>query len=139
MLRILPFCLIFLCFSCSSKISQEKLTNLNGYWEIKTVTFKDGFRKEYKVNTTVDFIKIDSLKGYRKKMYPKFNGTYDTSNDVKNFYITTEENTFIFNYKTKITAWKEELLSLSKNEFSVKNEQDKIYTYQRYTPINSNQ
>lgn len=136
MLRILPFFLSILFLSCTTKVTEEDLTNLDGYWEIKSVTFKNGNTKEYNISTTVDYIKVEGLKGYRKKVQPKFNGTYDTSNDAEIFTLSKTVTSFIFNYKTNLSSWKEELLTLSKNEFSVKNEQEKIYTYQRYTPLN---
>ncbi|WP_298480417.1 hypothetical protein [uncultured Maribacter sp.] len=136
MLRITIFVLSILFFGCKSEITEENLTNLNGYWEIKSVTFNNGNTKDYKGSTTLDYIKIDKLSGFRKKVQPKFNGTYDTSNDAEMFTISQKEGTFVFHYKTKLSLWTEELITLSKNEFSVKNEQEKIYKYQRYTPIN---
>tara|TARA_R110002051_G_scaffold2568_3_gene13165 strand:+ start:565 stop:765 length:201 start_codon:yes stop_codon:yes gene_type:complete len=66
MKQLLLFCTLLIS-SCGSKVDQEQLYLLNGYWEIKEVTFKDGTKKEYSVNTTVDFISLDSLKGYKKK------------------------------------------------------------------------
>ncbi|WP_291868347.1 hypothetical protein [Maribacter sp.] len=137
MLRILTISLSILFFGCTTKVTEEDLTNLNGYWEIKSVTFKSGNTKEYNISTTLDYLKVKGLGGYRKKVQPKFNGTYDTSNDAEIFTLSKTNASFIFNYKTDLSAWKEELLTLSKDEFSVKNHQEKIYTYQRYTPINS--
>lgn len=131
---LILFSILFL--SCTSKITEEDLTHLNGYWEIKTVTFKDGGKKEYNMSTTLDYLEVKDLSGYRKKVQPKFNGTYDTSNDAENFMIMKTGNSFIFKYKTGLSEWEEELISLNKNGFSVKNNQDKTYTYQRYTPIN---
>ncbi|MEH6748255.1 MAG: hypothetical protein V7670_15590 [Maribacter arcticus] len=138
MKHLLLFCTL-LFISCGSKIDQEQLHLLNGYWEIKEVTFKDGTKKEYSVNTTVDYISLDSLKGFRKKMSPKFNGTFETSNDAEPILIRISNDSIFMNYTTEFNTWEEVLLSLSEKSFSVKNEQGITYTYERFEPININQ
>ncbi|WP_299435492.1 hypothetical protein [uncultured Maribacter sp.] len=138
MLKNLVF-LIALCFtSCSSKIDKHDIKNLNGYWEIQKVTFKDGTSKEYKMSTTLDYIQVSDTTGYRKKVQPKFNGTYETSNDAEIFRITEENATFFLNYSLdEISKRKEKLVTLNKNTFSVINEEEIMYTYKKFTPINS--
>ncbi|WP_339839946.1 hypothetical protein [uncultured Maribacter sp.] len=127
-----------LFISCGSKIDQEQLHLLNGYWEIKEVTFKDGAKKEYSINSTVDYISLDSLKGFRKKVSPKFNGTFETSNDAEPLFIRISNDSVFMNYATELNTWEEVLLSLSEKSFSVKNNQGIIYTYERFEPININ-
>lgn len=133
---LLFFTLLFI--SCGTKIEQEQLHLLNGYWEIKEVTFKDGTKKEYSVNTTVDYISLDSLKGFRKKMSPKFNGTFETSNDAEPILIRVANDSVVMNYTTELNTWEEVLISLSEKSFSVKNDQGITYTYERFEPININ-
>ena len=137
MKQLLLFCAL-LFISCGSKIDQEQLHLLNGYWEIKEVTFKDGTKKEYSVNTTVDYISLDSLKGFRKKMSPKFNGTFETSNDAEPILIRIANDSIFMNYTTDLNTWEEVLISLSEKSFSVKNDQGITYTYERFEPININ-
>ena len=137
MKRLLLFCTLLL-ISCGTKIDQEQLHLLNGYWEIKEVTFKDGTKKEYSVNTTVDYISLDSLKGFRKKMSPKFNGTFETSNDAEPILIRVANDSVVMNYTTELNTWEEVLISLSEKSFSVKNDQGITYTYERFEPININ-
>lgn len=137
MKQLFLFCTL-LCISCVSKVSQEQLHLLNGYWEIKEVTFKDGTKKEYSVNTTVDYISLDSLKGFRKKMSPKFNGTFETSNDAEPILIRIANDSIFMNYTTDLNTWEEVLISLSEKSFSVKNDQGITYTYERFEPININ-
>jgi len=129
--------LFFLC-SCNSSINQEDLQKLNGYWEIKEVVLKDGTKKEYSVNTTVDFIKVDSLSGFRKKVDPKFNGTFETSDDAEPFDVLLEKEEILIQYHTELASWTETLLSVSESSFSVKNQDGLIYKYERYEPININ-
>ena len=96
----------------------------------------DGQTKEYKVNTTVDYIELNELSGYRKKVYPKFDGTYDTSNDTEQFKIVKQEDHFEIHYKTELSEWEEVLISLDEDSFLVTNAENISYYYKRFEPIN---
>lgn len=128
--------IILLFSSCSNRISKEDLKKLNGYWEIDLVRFSDGTTKEYNVNTSIDYIQLEGLKGFRKKVQPKLNGTFSTSNDAEPFVILKNEDSFEFHYKNELSSWKEELIELSNDDFSVSNEEGIVYSYKRFTPIN---
>ncbi|MBT2163274.1 hypothetical protein HW347_18525 [Zobellia sp. KMM 6746] len=126
---------IGLFLGCSSGISKEDLNTLDGYWEITQVTFPDGNIKEYKVNTSIDYISMDGDEGYRKKMQPRLDGTYETSDDAEAFVIVGKENDFSINYKTELSEWSEKLMELDDTTFSVLNEEGIRYDYKRFEPI----
>lgn len=134
-----PFFLaVFLCVfvGCSGKLTEKDLPQLNGYWEIKKVTLADGTVKTYNVNLTIDYIELDRLTGFRKKVKPKFNGSYDTSDDAELFTITKKDEDFQLTYKNDLSHWNETIVQLSKNHFSVVAEDGAQYDYKRYEPIN---
>lgn len=135
MLRLFYIALIFIMLGCSKQLSEADLVHLNGYWEIENVTFADGSTKAYTINTTVDYIEIDSLKGYRKKVKPKFDGTYDTSNDAEFFTIEMKGDSFVLQYKNDLSEWMESLTKLSQTNFTVVGEDNTTYHYRRYEPI----
>ncbi len=122
-------------FGCTTQVSKEDITNLNGYWEIEQVTFPDGETKEFTVNPTVDYIELDGSKGFRKKMQPKFDGSFTTSNDAEPFQIVEDKGQFNFQYKNEMSEWSEEIKSISKDRFSVINQDTLTYTYKRFEPI----
>lgn len=122
--------------SCSQQIVENDLKLLEGYWEIEKVTLPDGNIKTYNVNMTIDYIKMNGLKGYRKKVKPKFNGTYDTSNDAEPFIVLKKGESFQLEYKNDLSHWTESLVELSKDNFSVLGEDGTQYDYKRYEPIN---
>jgi len=128
--------LVLAITGCANTLTETELNQLNGYWEIEKVRFPDGQTKEYTINETVDFIKLDSLKGYRKKMKPTFEGTYITSDDAELFTIFKKEDTYIIQYKANDTDWTENLIAVSANSFSVRTSENVTYTYKRYEPIN---
>lgn len=133
--------ILFLIIGCKEKISEENLDLLSGYWEIEEVIFPDGSTKDYNVNTSIDYILVEDKKGYRKKVQPKFNGTFDTSNDADLFVILEREGSFTINYISEnndglVAQRSEELVSLSENKFSVRNTDGQTYNYKRFEPIN---
>jgi len=139
-MRVIPFlALVIWIQGCSEKISQSDLNQLNGYWEIEKVVLPDGSTKEYTVNTMVEFIKMDSLSGYRKKVQPRFDGTFGTSDDAEFFTVIEQAGTFILHYKNEMSEWDETLEELSDTSFSVSNASETVYNYKRFDPINVQQ
>lgn len=131
-------CLIaLLLFQCTAKVSEDDLLYLNGYWEIEKVIFPDGKTKDYTVNTSIDFIELEGFDGFRKKMQPNLEGGYATSNDAISFQIVQIDENFIMQYSNEQDLWKETLVTLTSNRFSVVNEQNITYFYKRFTPINT--
>ncbi len=136
-LKFTSLLFVLLIISGCSKKPSESLNHLEGYWEIEKVTLKDGSVKEYNYNDTIDFISLnDSLQGIRKKMKPNFMGTFETSNDEETFTIKIENDSVNVYYETLFDAWKETILSITKNQLQVVNKNDAIFLYKRYEPIN---
>jgi len=136
MKRFLITSLLILLASCNGKINQEDLIQLNGYWEIEKVILASGELKEYKINTTVDYIQIEKDQGFRKKVYPKLDGSFDTTDDAKKFSVIDSSGVLLLSYENSLSSWKEQLLTLDKNSFSVKNEEEITYYYKKFIPIN---
>lgn len=125
-----------LVFSCS-KNPESYIEHINGYWEIESVTLANGTKKEYTVNQTIDYITVnDSLKGLRKKMNPRFDGKYETSKSEEYFTIKTENDSLNLYYSTAFSNWKETVLLANKNELKIVNQDNNVYVYKRFTPIN---
>lgn len=136
MRRILSFLLILMFWGCNdSSVNEDDLHYLNGYWEISEVEFPDGSIKEYGLNTNIDFIQWKEGKGYRKKMKPQFDGTYDTSKDVEHFTIAQSNERFTLYYKSEFSEWEEKLVQLDSLNFSVINQEGVTYKYKRFEPI----
>lgn len=87
------------------------------------------------MNTTIDYIQLDGLKGWRKKVSPKFDGTFRTSDDIEEFVILQRNGNFTIRYKTELSKWSERLTALDTDTFSVVNEDGKQYDYKRFEPI----
>jgi len=127
---------ILLFFSCGKTVKESELDLLNGYWEITEVQFINGGKKEYKISPSVDYIQLENLKGFRKKVNPKFNGSFETSDDAESFVIQKEGELFSLMYKNNLSEWKETLIDLSEQSFSVKNAEGTVYQYKRFEPLN---
>tara|TARA_R110002049_G_scaffold269195_2_gene446009 strand:- start:120 stop:539 length:420 start_codon:yes stop_codon:yes gene_type:complete len=138
MKKIIFASLILILTGCSNTVTKEDLPLLNGYWEISKVIFEDGIVKEYKASPMIDFFKVDGMKGIRKKVQPKIGGSFNTNNDADKLTIYEKRGTFIINYKNDFTQREEQILSLTKDSFSVKDEEQTTYVYLRYKPIELN-
>ena len=126
---------LLIAASCSEKITEANLELLNGYWEIEEVEFPNGEKKEYQMSSVVDYIQCDNLQGFRKKVVPKFDGSFETSDDAENFVVEKRNEKFFIKYENPLSEREESLISLSSDNFSVKNQDGLIYHFKRFEPI----
>lgn len=131
MKKIVGLLVVVLFISCKQTIADADLQYLNGYWEIEKVILPDGDKKEYKVNETIDFFKIENKNGFRKKVMPQIDGTYLTNNIQETVKVDLIDGTASINYSTSYAQWKEEIIELSKDKLVIKNQQDLEYHYKR--------
>lgn len=117
--------------SCKQTITETDLQYLNGYWEIEKVTLPDGDTKEYKVNETIDYFQIAQKKGFRSKVMPQVDGSYLTNDIKESVQVSLKDGSATLHYKTTYAKWNEEIITLSKDHFVVKNDQDLEYHYKR--------
>ena len=81
----------------------------------------------------LDFFKIDTNKGFRKKVTPQLDGTYLTNDHQEEVVIIFENGEAIIQYKTKYASWNENIIELTKDKLVLKNQQDLEYHYKRPT------
>lgn len=136
--NLLYLLLILGGLSCEQQGPQEKLEHLNGYWEIDRVEFSKDSIKEFRINETVDYIELENGKGFRTKVRPRFDGSFEVSGDIDSLKAKTEGGDLYLLYSTPFDTWKEKVLQADENSVSIKNERDIIYHYKRYEPLLSN-
>ena len=124
-----------LLLSCNQTITQKDIVNLNGYWEIEKVIKQDGDKKEYKINEAIDYIEIKNNKGFRKKVYPQFDGKYLVNDLKEEISISDSSGIFFINYKTDYAKWKEQIIAIKDSSFTVKNEAKLEYKYKKQIPF----
>ncbi|MEN8790119.1 MAG: hypothetical protein ABF293_08775 [Flavobacteriaceae bacterium] len=120
---------------CAKKLTINDLDQLNGYWEIEKVVFPDGQTKQYTVNSTIDYIEYENLKGFRKKVHPNMDGTYTTTDDAELFEISKEKSTFRMHYSNDLSQWEEEIALIDKDQMIMKTPQGVAYHYRRFKGI----
>ena len=136
-MRSLIFPILFVLFlGCGTSVQIEDIAYLNGYWEISEVEFPSGQTKEYAISTTIDYMELNGMKGFRKKVQPQLDGSYQTSDDAENFEINEQDGVVRIFYGQGTQQREETLMELGENSFSVRNMEEKIYRYKRYEPIN---
>lgn len=132
---LLFFLGLFFLGCAESAISKAELMYLNGYWEINNVVFSDGRQKDYGINPTIDFILLEGTQGYRKKMQPKFDGSYQTSNQTEAFEVIESQDYFVLTYKHDLDERQETLIQLDSLSFTVRDQEGVQYMYKRFQPI----
>lgn len=141
-MKSLNYKLVFiavLCLVSCKNNSTVTLEHLNGYWEIESVTLADGTHKQYNFNDTIDYISLtDSVTGYRKKLKPLIDGTFETSKNVESFSIKREHDSVNLYYQTPFDSWKETLLLVTKDHLKVVNQNQAVFLYKRYQPFEIN-
>jgi len=136
-MKNLSYILCLLLLACAESIALEDVQHLNGYWQIDKVVFPDSSSKTYELSATLDFIQLQERKGYRKKVQPALDGTFDTSDDAISFEVMQRDDNIFLLYSNATDSWEEVLLKLDPNTFSVRNQAGIIYEYKRYRPLTS--
>ncbi|NNJ89230.1 MAG: hypothetical protein HKP53_07495 [Eudoraea sp.] len=132
-LSIILSCILL--YSCGDPVTKEELTMLDGYWEIKQVEFPNGDTKDYDINAAIDYIELTGTKGYRKKVQPLLDGSFETSDDAEYFTIVERDGSFIMVYENSMAVWEEEIKSLEETKLRLVNEEQITYIYERFQPI----
>jgi hypothetical protein len=85
---------------------------------------------------TIDYFEYNNLKGFRKKVQPKFDGTYKTSSDAESFKIDERNGLYWISYHNDLSSWEEQIIELTKTSMVIKNKEGLSYFYRRFQPIN---
>ena len=127
----------FLLISCDQEIKPTDVAKINGYWEIEKVVFEQGKDKEYRMNETYDFFRIDkNNKGFRKKVMPQLDGTFLVNDVQEKVAIRFEKEKVFIDYTTPFAKWSEEVLAISDAELVLLNSDKNEYHYKKTGPIN---
>lgn len=118
--------------SCEKPNPEAQKQNLSGYWEIKSVKMPNGEKKEFNINTVIDYIELNGDNGTRTKVSPKFDGTFTTNGVSEDFTLKIEEDSLRIYYKTPFDEWKETVIEAKDSSLTVKNRDNKIYSYSKF-------
>ena len=122
--------LFFFIISCDKQIN---LDLINGYWEIVSVSKNNEFIKEYPFSNAVDFFIIDSLNnGFRKKIKPKINGSFEITLHEIPISIKNSNNFYEIKYYSTGNQYTETISKLDQNRLVLKNSQGIIFSYKRF-------
>ena len=127
----------FLFISCQQKLKPEDIPKINGYWEIEKVVFDEGKDKNYTINESYDYFKINKNNiGFRKKVMPQLDGTFLVNDTQENVKVRFENDKVFLDYATPYAKWSEELIMISNDKLVFKNAENKEYHYKKAAPIN---
>ncbi len=131
----LLFVLGLVSIACKQEIKDTDISKLNGYWEIEKVILKDGEKKEYKVNPTIDYIQVKGKNGFRQKVMPQLDGTFATNTIKEKLLISEKDGDFYINYTTDYGKWKEEIVAIEDSVLVLRNTENIEYHYKKHLPF----
>lgn len=126
--------LVFLLVSCSDN-PESYAKSLNGYWEIQEVTLPNGEKRGYEINTLIDYFEVEDTIGFRKKVAPQPDGTFQVSSDVEEVRLQMQNDSLHLHYSTPFDNRKETVLEANDDNLVLLNPDGKKYTYKRYKKI----
>lgn len=132
-IRILIFILSGILLSCSKPDPEKQKEYLNGYWEIKEVHMPNRSKKDFDINLVVDHIEVNGDIGQRIKVMPQLDGTFVTNEVSEEFTLKIENDSLRMYYKTPFDEWKETVVKAEDSVLVIKNRDNKVYTYSKYT------
>lgn len=132
--KIIIISLLFV--ACQPKVQPEDIAKINGYWEIENVVLPDGKVKDYTINETYDFFKINGNQGFRQKVMPRLDGSFETNELQEKVTVVFEKDKTYLKYQTPYAKWREQLKSVSDQKLVLLNAENKEYHYKRTSPIN---
>ena len=122
--------LFIFTLSCNKQIN---LDFINGYWEIVSVSKNNQLIKEYPFSNAVDFFKIDSLNnGFRKKIKPKINGSFEITLHEIPISIKNNNNSYEIKYNSPGNQYVETINKLDQNRLVIKNSEGIMFSYKRF-------
>ena len=121
--------------SCKSEVSTY-IPFIEGYWEIVNVTKDQKKVKDYKMSGSVDYFKVNAdLSGYRKKVTPRFDGTFEISQHISEFTLSIKDNHLWVIYTNNNVTYSEEIVRANNSSLILSNSDGFIYTYKPYEPL----
>ncbi len=109
---------------------------LNGYWEINSVSIDGKEIKNYPFSGTIDYFILDkNNNGFRKKVKPKIDGSFDITMHEIEFKIEMKKNDIYLVYG-KGKNFVESLVKLDSTKMILKNVDGFLYEYKRFFPNN---
>lgn len=130
--KIILVFIIFMLVSCAKHDANINKEKLEGYWEITSVEMPNGKNREFRINPVIDHIEIKGDTGIRTKVSPNLDGSFTTNGDSETFTFKIQDDSLRMLYKTSFDQWTETLLETGDSILTVKNRDNKIYTYTKF-------
>ena len=120
-------------YSCNET---KNLQYMNGYWEINSVMIEGKEIKNYPFSGTIDYFILDEKnKGFRKKVKPKIDGSFEINMHEIKFEIEMKKNDIYLVYG-KGKNFVESVVKLDSTKMILKNMDGFVYEYKRFLPNN---
>lgn len=121
--------------ACQSRFERNDLKTIAGQWEIDYVKLKDGSRRDYPINESIEIFTLKGDQGMRQKVMPMWDGSLRQLTPPESFELTIDNGQVTFHYASAYAKWKEELVALDQEALVVRNSENE-YHYKHPQPLN---
>ena len=136
MKQFLGLLVTLLLWSCNSGFNGD-FSELQGYWQIESVSTNGQVVKAYQTNLVVDYFELpNDSSGIRKKLAPKLDGTFAKTNNSEVFRLIAEAGDYFIEFTTPYDSWREKVISLSATELILEDQEGTQYQYKPYESVN---
>ncbi len=135
MKKLFLFLYSFIVFGCG--LQTKDFQQLEGFWEIQSVTIEGNVVKSFKASTNIDHYAFeDSLTGIYQKVVPQFDGHFKASENQSAFSIRKEDHRWWIYQKNLVDSFRMQIVILSDDELILRHDSTATeYTFKRFEPI----
>ncbi len=126
--------MLTILLSCSGS-SNIKINDLEGYWQIESVKEKGETFPLDDRSPLYDYYHLEKNTGFRKKVKPLFNGTFETSEDITAIKLIYKDEKTVLQFSTTWNTWTEEIISLTPSSLVLQH-QGRTYHYKKASLLN---
>ena len=131
-MKLYLFVGVLLFLGCTSEVKTEDIKFIEGYWVISEATAPNGEKRIFNAAVEVDFFELEGLKGFRKKITPLLDDSFNSSNDLVGFTISFDKEYCVITYTRKQHSWKEEILLINDEKLKLKDSRGVVFEYKRF-------
>lgn len=121
------------CICCTDN-PEQYIGHIEGYWQIQRVEQNNKLLREYTSNTIIDYFKMNNDgSGFRKKVTPNLEGSFNVSGHSANFKYRIERDSLNIYYDEDPVNFKETIKRATANELIITNARGFRYIYLPYS------
>lgn len=133
MKKFLILFMVMLAASCSNKPKDILLKNLNGYWNIDTVTMSDGSEREFPFSNHMDHFTTTESTGVKNRVSPTYDGKFINYGSPVPFKWEDRDGKLFLLFNDGTEKYEQQVVDATEETMELLHENGTRYVYKRYS------